>query len=151
MNVLRHTDVGIHITCSRLRSLERAIAEGPSRWFRISIRTYVLISQEGTVVHKGMATEGLHLRWVAVGSRSTAPGIRGVCSFVNGHRKAAMNRDNGGTLPAAHHRIDNRVHVAADHLTLADRQVVGTVSSENISRVKVATRVIGMRVVEVLV
>src|ERR1700678_4001946 len=151
MEALRRTDIGIYITCSSLRSLERAIAESPSRWFRIAGRAYVLISREGPVVHDGMATEGLHLRHVAVRTRSTATCVRGVGCFVDGQRKAAMNRDDGGTLPAAYHRIENRVHIAANRLTSANRQLISTVGSKNVPGVKVATRIIGMRIVEVLV
>src|SRR6202041_3059013 len=103
MNVLRHTDIGIHKTCAGLRSLKRAIAEGPSRC-GISSRAYVLISREGSVVHEGMATEGLHLRRIAVGTSPPAAYrvVKVIGRLVNGQRKAAMNLDNGRPLPAAY-------------------------------------------------
>src|ERR1700759_3810904 len=62
-----------------------------------------------------------------------------------------MNGDDARSGPTAHNRIGHRVHVVPDQLTLSDRQLIGSVSRQNILRVVVAAGVGGMRVVEVLV
>ena len=62
-----------------------------------------------------------------------------------------MDGDDRSCLPVPYHRIDNRIHIAAELPALAKRQIVGGVGGKQLMSVEIAACVVSLGVIQVLV